>query len=234
MDAEDASPQAMAQAMGKRILSRSRKLLWQRKIGPAFWTISSLVSMTVNVILVVILVLTARQLFTAKDLINNQLIGGLYYNFVLMDRSRITTTIEVNDTIKVEDSIPVVFDLPLKQNTRVVLSEDASIQAATIYLNGVAVPLDLVLHAGTALDINLDLTVPVSQTVPVILDVPVHLTVPVDIPLNETELHQPFTGLQEVISPYYWQLAAAPGTWQETPVCASGMDWLCNWLTERR
>lgn len=190
--------------------------------------------MTVNLILVVILLLIARQLFSAKDLINNQLIGGLYYNFVLMDRARITTTVEVDDTIRVEDSIPVVFDLPLKQNTRVVLSEDAPIRGATIYLNGVAVPLDLVLHAGTALDINLDLTVPVSQTVPVILDVPVHLTVPVDIPLNETELHKPFTGLQEVISPYYWQLAAAPDTWQETPLCVTGVDWLCNWLTERR
>jgi hypothetical protein len=116
----------------------------------------------------------------------------------------------------------------------VVLSQDTPITGATIFLNGAAVPLDLVLSEGTILNIQLDLTVPVSQTVPVILDVPVDLTVPVDIPLNETELHQPFVGLQNVISPYYWQLSAPPNSWQETPLCALESDLLCSWLTDRR
>ena len=38
---------------------------------------------------------------------------------------------------------------------------------------------------------------------PVQTSVPVHLDVPVNIPLRDTELHQPFVGLQEVVKPWY-------------------------------
>jgi hypothetical protein len=57
---------------------------------------------------------------------------------------------------------------------------------------------DIVLPAGTLLPINIQsLTVPVDQKVPAVLDVPV------DIPLNQTDLHEPFVGLQKVVEPYY-------------------------------
>ena len=60
---------------------------------------------------------------------------------------------------------------------------------------------------------------PVSQTVPVVLDVPValnvpvNLNVPVDIPLNQTELHTPFTALANLIGPYDALLASTPSSW---------------------
>ena len=60
---------------------------------------------------------------------------------------------------------------------------------------------------------------PVSQTVPVVLDVPVNLKVPIDIPLKDTELHEPFIGLQDVISPYYWALHNLPASWEKTSLC---------------
>jgi hypothetical protein len=48
------------------------------------------------------------------------------------------------------------------------------------------------------LPINIEqLVVPVDQ------DVPVNLDVPVKIPLRETDLHEPFVGLQEVVRPWY-------------------------------
>jgi hypothetical protein len=176
------------------------------------------------------LFLLARQLFGLKALVSDQLIGGLYNNFVRMDESHIVTTINVSDTIQVNDSIPVEFDLPLQQNTEVRLTQDTPIKKARIYLNGVAVPLDLVLREGTRLNIALDLVVPVRQRVPVVLNVPVNLQVPVDIALNQTDLHEPFVGLQNVVSPYYSLLSDLPEKWQETPGCGDGENWLCAWL----
>ena len=209
-----------------------RRYLWQGRIGPAFWTVASAFSLTVNVILIVILVLLARQLFSLKGVLNQQLLGGLYYNFVRMDQANITTTVQVEDTIHVNDTIPVVFDLPLEQVTDVTLTRNTPIDGATVFLNGQAVPLDLILPEGTELTIRLDMTVPVNQTVPVVLEVPVSLSVPVDIPLDETELHQPFVGLQEVVSPYYWEIAGAPDSWGETPLCGNLTAWMCAWLLE--
>ncbi|NLG71491.1 MAG: hypothetical protein GX495_05550 [Chloroflexi bacterium] len=206
------------------------RILWQGKLGPAFWTISSLISITVNVILIVILITVGRQLIGLKNLVSDQLIGGLHQNFVKMDQAHIRTTITVDDTIQVNDSIPVVFDLPLQQNTQVVLTEDTPVKKAQVYLNGVSVPTDIVLRKGTALNVALNLTVPVNQTIPVVLDVPVHLEVPVDIALDQTELHEPFTGLQAVVSPYQELLSGLPSSWEETPLCGSQPGLLCDWL----
>jgi len=205
-------------------------LFFQDKIAPAFWNVASLVSLTVNAILIAVIILLARDLFAIKQLVSNQLIGGLYQNFVAMDNSHIITNIQVHDTIHVNDKIPVVFDLPLKQETQVKLTKDTAIKNATIFLNGQAVPLDIVLRKGTPLNIGLDLTVPVSQTVPVVLNVPVNLNVPVDIALNQTDLHQPFVGLQDVVAPYHNLLSSLPDGWGETPMCGALTGWFCNWF----
>jgi hypothetical protein len=223
-----------------------QNLVWQGKIFPAFWTVASVLSLTVNVILIVILVIAGRELFAIKSLVNDQLIGGLHSNFVKMDEANIRTTIQVNDTIQVKDTIqvndtiPVVFDLPLQQNTTVTLIADTPVRNATIYLNGQAVPLNLVLRRGTQLGIALDLIVPVNQTVPVQLtvpvdlQVPVSLSVPVDIPLRETELHQPFVGLQNVVAPYQELLTGLPDSWGETPLCNPLMDLFCDWFLDTK
>ena len=218
------------------------RYFWQGRLAPAFWTTASLLSLTVNIVLLVVLLLLARELFSIKALLSDQLVGGLHENFVAMDQAHIRTTIavkdtiRVDDTIQVDDTIPVVFDLPLNQATEVTLVGDTPVNNATIYLNGQAVPLNLVLRQGTRLGIALNLTVPVSQTVPVRLtvpvqlDVPVDLQVPVDIPLDQTELHRPFTGLQEVVVPYDNLLASLPASWQETGLCKPWFGWVCRWL----
>jgi hypothetical protein len=206
--------------------------LWQGKIGPALWTVASLISLTINIILVAVLVLLGREIFTLKSLVDQQLIGGLYKNFIQMDQAHIVTTIRVQDTILVRDQMAVVFDLPLQQDTQVVLTQNTPVKNATIFLNGAAVPLDIILKEGTPLNIRLDMTVPVSQTIPVELSVPVDLTVPVDIPLNQTELHEPFIGLRTVVAPYNQLLSPLPDTWQETPLCNRWTGWLCRWIFE--
>ncbi len=201
---------------------------WYQLIRPYIWSggkwqpaarrLAIIIPIVFNLVLIILLGLLTQQLFTIKNFINQDLIGGLYYNFVLMDRAHITTTVEVSDTIKVVDTIPVVFDLHLAQDTEVVLTRNTSIENATIILNNQPVPLDLTLKAGTPLNINLDLIVPVSQTVPIALEVPILLQVPVDITLADTKLHDPFIGLQEVVSPYYWKLSET-NSWSDFSFC---------------
>lgn len=205
------------------------RYVWQGKIAPAFWTIASVLSLTVNLILIIILLVLGRELFAIKSLVGG-LIDGLHMNFVAMDEAHIRAVIPVQETILVNDIMPVVFDLPLHQQTEVVLNRDTPVPGATVFLNGSPVRTDIVLRQGTRLNINLDLTVPVSQTIPVALKVPVTLNVQVDIPLNQTELHQPFVGLKDVVSPYKTLLDGLPNSWYETPFCGPWTGWVCSLL----
>jgi hypothetical protein len=210
------------------------KVVWQGKIGPAFWTICSLISLAANVILIVILAAVGKQLFALKNLVSAQLIGGLYTNFVKMDGAHIVSEIQVQDTIRVVDEIPVVFNLPLSQDTTVVLTQDTQIPNTQVRISSsvlsINAPANITLPAGTPLEIRLDLVVPVSQTLPVTLDVPVNLRVPVDIPLNQTQLHEPFVGLRQVVEPYRNLLGRTPTSWRETPLCLPKTEWLCGLL----
>jgi hypothetical protein len=198
----------------------------QGKILPIFWTIASIFSLVINVILVIVVIILASQLFNIKNLIQVQLVDGFYQNFVKMDEAHIMTTIQVNDAITLNDSIPVVFDLPLKQGTEIVLTKDTPIKKATVVLNGQPVPTDIVLKEGTRMSIALDMVIPVNQQVPVVMTVPVKLTVPVDIPLVKTELHEPFAGLQDLVAPYKKLLDGLPNSWEEL-FCTPFRGWLC-------
>ncbi len=193
----------------------ARRLLWQGRVAPAFWTLGSGLSILLNIILLVALVVVSRELFTLKSLVQDQLLGGLYYNFILMDQATIESDIIV------DDRIPVQFDLPVKTNTVVTLTENTPIRAATVSLstgglNIINAPTDIILPAGTRLPIALDIVVPVDTTIPV------RLVVPISIPLAETELHEPFVGLQEVVSPYYDLLAPLPNSWSGV-LCRLGL-----------
>ncbi len=208
-------------------IPRGRSFWWQGKYAPAFWTVASVLSLAINLILIVTLIILGRHLFDLKRLVGGQLMSGLHSSFVQMDEAHIRTTISVKDTIQVTDKIPVVFDLPLKQDTEVRLVQDTPLKNTTIFLNGSAVKLNLILPKGTRLGISLNLTVPVSQTIPVTLNVPVNMQVPVDIPLDQTELHQPFVGLQDVVGPYNQMLAGLPDRWTEAAFCQSWRRGLC-------
>ncbi|NPA92228.1 MAG: hypothetical protein GXO56_00935 [Chloroflexi bacterium] len=196
------------------------RFLWQGKFGPAFWTVSSLISMTINIVLIAILLIMAKQLFTLKQAMV-PLVNGLDENFKLMDEAVITTHVEVHD------EIPVVFDLPVKANTSVVLSRDVLIRNAKVDLRtgGLIIknaPADIVLPKGTVLPIVLDITVPVNTQVPVDLDVPVN------IPLRETDLHKPFVGLQQVVYPYKNLLDNSPNSWND--VCERRSSLMCDFF----
>jgi hypothetical protein len=191
------------------------RVFWQGKFWPAFWTIAGIFSVVLNVILIIVVIMLARNLFVINDLVEYGLINGLYDNFVKMDEATIVTTVQV------EDTIPVVFDLPVQTNTTVTLTEPTPIYGAQVTINTgnlyINAPADIILPAGTLLPIYLDIVVPVDQRVPVTL------TVPVDIPLNQTELHEPFVGLQEVIAPYHTLLGDMPDEWEGIAICQDGV-----------
>ncbi len=203
------------------------RLVWQGRLLPAFWTVTAVLSLTVNIILIAGLILVGKQLFVLKQVINEQLLGQLYWNFMLMDQANIQTTVEVHDRI------PVQFDLPVQATTVVVLSEPVRIPDATVVslrtggLNITNAPADIVLPAGTELPIELSIVVPVDTSVPV------DLIVPVDIPLSQTQLHQPFVGLQEVIGPLYQLLAETPDSWQEL-LCPPAPNVICQYMDRQR
>ncbi|NOT04535.1 MAG: hypothetical protein HOP27_08025 [Anaerolineales bacterium] len=171
---------------------------------PAIWTIASVLSLTINLVLAILLFSTWMNLPSlnvngATDVVTDigtGVLGGLYTNFEKMDRAHITRTIPVQTTI------PVKFDLALNQQTNVVLSQDVTISNALVTVNTGGLNISralatIVLPQGTTLPVVLNLTVPVDTTVPV------SLNVDVDIPLNETQLHDPFVGLRQVVEPYY-------------------------------
>jgi hypothetical protein len=200
-----------------------RRWIRKEKIGPAFWTLTGMLSLIVNLILIVALVSLAQQLFTLKSLVKDQVLGGLHDNFAKMDDAHIRTTIPISTFV------PAKFDLPLSTNTMVILTEDTQILGATIYEFSAGelfirrASTNIILPRGTRLPVELNLVVPVDQ------QIPVNLVVEVDIPLNQTDLHEPFVGLQDVVKPYYNLLENLPETWEEI-VCARFPDSLCQQL----
>jgi hypothetical protein len=190
------------------------------KLLPAFWTVASVLSFIVNMILIVTLIILGQELFELKRLVGTNVLGGLYDNFVLMDQAHIKSQ------IKVQDKIPVSFTLPISQDTVVVLTEPTYIANVMINLNsgGLSInsPANITLPAGTNLPVHLNLTVPVDTRIPITLNVPV------DIPLEQTELHKPFVGLQNVIGPYNTMLDPTVSTIDDVPVCQDPMiSWFC-------
>jgi len=204
--------------------SRGSRFFWQGKFGPAFWTITGIFSIIVNVILIVALLIVGKNLFTLNKIVEEGLIGGLHSNFVAMDEATIITTVNV------EDTIPVQFDLQVKTKTNVTLTEPTPIEGASVVIKtgilDINAPANIVLPAGLELPISMNITVPVDK------EVPVSLTVPVNIPLNETELHDPFVGLQEVVEPYQVLLGDLPDDWMETPLCTGVLKDACVFVLD--
>jgi len=219
--ARPAIPVAQSTARPAAEAKPKQSIFQPGKLLPAFWTVASGLSFIVNVILIVTLIILGQELFELKRLVGNHVIDGLYQNFVLMDNASIKTNIQVKDTI------PVNFSLPISQDTVVTLTQATRVNNVSIYLNsgGLSInsPANIVLPAGTNLPVHLDLTVPVDTTIPIALNVPVN------IPLNQTELHQPFAGLQNVIGPFNTMLDPGITTPSQVPLCQDPMlSWFCN------
>ena len=185
-----------------------RHIIDRKSLPKAFWTVTGVLSLLTNAILIAVLLGVANQLFTVNKVLQQQLIVPLGTSFTTMYEASIQTNVSI------ETTVPARFNLPLDTDTTVVLSEDTYISNARVTVNtgGLSIqnaPADIVLPVGTNLPIHLSLTVPVDQTIPVVMDVPVN------IPLKDTSLGSAFKGLINVVEPYDPLLKSAPTSWAE-------------------
>jgi len=166
---EQATPQPEARPK-RRVIPR----LWN-----AFKNIAILFSFLVNIVLVIvvaILLLQADSIFSIKTEVAEPLLLDLDQAFAALAESTIQSTIYITDTI------PVVFDIPLEQNTDVILTQPVPLNMPAQFMisggggtiNGT---VTMSLPQGQALPVVLRINVPVSTTVPVIVDAPVTIDV---------------------------------------------------------
>ncbi len=168
--------------------------LWSGKPWQAFKNVAIILSFGLNIVLLIALIVAAFYIIPIVNAIAEPMVGGLHQSFVDMSDAHIVRTIAV------EDSIPVIFDLPVETVTDAELVEPVPMNIPTQFvlpggggfING---NVSFELPAGTKLPVQFSTIVPVSQTVPV------KLAVAVDIPLEETELNEPFADLQELFAP---------------------------------
>lgn len=168
------------------------------KFLPALWTVASVVSLTIDLVLIILLLFGVRMSILIQLGANNQisgLLGGLYSNFEKIDQAVFRTNVNV------ESTIPVNFVLDVEENTSIVLSKEVTIPNARIRINTDNLNIDTIaavtLPANTSLPVNINFPINVKQ------NIPIYMNVPVSIPLNQTELHEPLVGLQQVLKPYY-------------------------------
>lgn len=179
---------------------------------PTFWTVASIISLTVNAVLVVLLVIALRGLGSLNAVnLGSGLLGGLYTNFERMDLAHIKTTIPVQTTI------PLNMSIPVQTTTGITLAQDVSIQGAHVKINtalfNIDAPASVTLPAGTALDVVLNFNVPVQT------DVPITMNIPVDIALKDTDLHPAIIGLQDTLKPIYCLFSPTALSIGGEPVC---------------
>ena len=208
---------------------RLQKVVYQGKFKPAFWTVTAIFSLLVNILFIAILIFFGRYFFELKALVADGLVTELSNNLAMMDKAHIVTTVPVETTVQLQDNLPVVFDLPINQSTQLSLTEDTQISGAYIYLNNTPVLTNLTLPAGTPIQANFDMTIPVSQTIPVDVTVPVSLLVPLDVAIDQTDLHQSIVGLQSAIEPYKVLLGSNFNSTEDFPLCNQWWSgWLCS------
>ena len=172
---------------------------------PAFWTVTGILSLVVNGVLLSVLLIALQMLgaiqLTANDK-TSSLIGGLYTNFVKMDEATIAANIPVQQMVPLNINVPVTITGAIAD---IKLTSPAVINNAHVLITegGVQINADAIvtLPVGTPLTVEINTRNPFN--LPVQAEIPVSLNVPVNIPLKNTELHEPFTGLQQVVRPLY-------------------------------
>ena len=164
----------------------------KQKFWDAAKTLTLIVSMIINVILIVTIVILANQVGAIKMTLNSVL-GQLDSAFEGLGQA------VIKDTIKINQQVPVRFDLPLAQDTVVTTQSPVPINTQATFslgqfgsINGT---VSLQLPAGTNLPVHLELTVPVSNSIPVVFDQPV------SIPLAERGLAPVVAKLRAALAP---------------------------------
>ena len=180
------SPEEIKKLRG--FLKKSHK----RKFWDAAKSISLLVSMIINVVLIVTVAALVYQVGAIKMTLGSVL-GQLDSAFEGLGQA------VIQDTIQIDQIVPVRFDLPLNQNTVVTTQAPVPISTQATFslgqfgsINGT---VSLQLPTGLQLPVHLELTVPVSNAIPVVFDQPIA------IPLAEKGLGPVVAKLRSALGP---------------------------------
>ena len=125
-----------------------------KKIWAAFKNFAIVFSFIVNFVLVIVLLLSPEPFLSTKSEIAEPLLLDLDSAFAALGETTIRTTVQINHML------PISFDLPLQQQTAVILNESVPLQVpATFYLPG----------GGGSINGVVSLALPSGQALPVTL-----------------------------------------------------------------
>lgn len=186
----------------------NRKWMWSGKPWQAFKTFAIIFSFVMNFVLLLVLLIAAPLILPIVDNVAEPLVGGLSDSFVDMSSATISQTIPLDTTM------PISFTLPLEKETEVVIVRSVPLSIPAQFtlpggggqINGM---VNLELPAGLPLPVRLDLAVDVDQTIPV------KMNVPVQIPLQATDLGEPFNVLRGLFEPLDRLIKGLPSTNEE-------------------
>lgn len=191
------------------------------------WDIGVILSLIMNAILIGVVILLAVRLNSLQKSVG-ALLGGLYENFGRMDRSSISTTVQVHDA-----PIPLDFMLPIvEEETHVTLTQPVTMRNAHVTIDSGGISIDstatVTLPTGTILPVSLRLEVPVQTTVLMDLQIPVQIAL-AGAGLSETpggDMHSALLGLQDAIGPLYCLLQPSAVDFLEVQICDSEGNYL--------
>jgi hypothetical protein len=171
-----------------------KEWIWSGKPWQAFKNFAIVFSFFLNIFFIILLIAGATMIIPALKEIAEPMVSGINQSFTEINEAHIVRTIQVKDTI------PINFDIPVSTSTEVTIIEPVPMALPTNFvlpggggtINGTVF---FELPAGTVLPVQLDIMVPVRESVPV------ELSVAVDIPIEETELNDPFGDLQSIFGP---------------------------------
>ncbi|MGC9398496.1 MAG: hypothetical protein ACP5HM_05100 [Anaerolineae bacterium] len=174
----------------------------------AFKDIAIIFSFVMNFVLLMVLLLSPGPIFQAKSHIAEPLLADMDRAFAGLGETDIISTVHINEEPLIK------FDLPIRQNIAVTLTEPVPLQVpATFFLPGGGGSINgtvyLKLPPGMRLPIDLQMTVPVSE------NVPITMSVPVTINLNEGGLEPAIIELRNVFSPINATLQSLPDSLEE-------------------
>ncbi len=188
----------------RKMMSKSHK----RKFWDAAKSLSLLVSMIINAVLIIIVAVLIQQVGAIKHTLGSVL-GQLDAAFQGLGETVIQTTIPISQ------SVPVVFDLPLKQDTYVTTNSAVPINTQATFslgqfgsINGT---VSLNLPTGTQLPVHLELTVPVSNVLPVVFNQSVA------IPLAPSGMQPVVDKLRSALGPILNLVGQLPDRFSITP-----------------
>ena len=173
-----------------------------------FWTVGAGLSILANFVLLGLLLGRNGIPGSAGS---DQALVAVYSSLEQLDNAHIRASIPIQSDLSLDTTVPV------QTTTRITLASDLLVRGAHVTINAsglsIDAPADITLPAGTEMDVNLDLVLPIKAALPATADIPV------DIAIRDTELHAAIQALKDSLRPQV--CAQSPGATlaDGTPIC---------------